>query len=816
MLAKTRTRIETGGLAARALPLLVGLLAAPVAAGEEENGARQAASRELVERLDAFADWCHDESLFGERDRAFELILRYDPEHKPARRFLKYQRRKGEWEQRSSYRLPKNRNDELLGESVRRRGEAVAPYRDLLLEHARNAWEETEAGTHQALMEEIRALAPEDPALRAACGERWDARRADWILGETAEAAARRADFQEDVRSLLAAGLETEELDLTELESGLGLPWTAAYGCGRARVVGTVERAEIESCARHVEVALRLFERACGSPPVRPFTVHLLAGAGHREDLFAAHPGWTREAAEAARAWTGGWAPGSDQLALWEERAEERLETAVAQSVVWSLVTAYGIDDRQGWMIYGMRTHLATLLGHGGQLARAQAAVGASDAGRVWESIAASLPRDLDALLALPTAQLGAREKLASYALVRYLAEGRPEELARILHELPDSQEPARLLQDELRSRTDVLSNRLARWARETARTPDPVALTAGAETELLEAFAGLRERQRIELLERCVAAAEASGAPQVELVRSALGRGEADRDDLPEPTGFPALETRSSGRRAVVDAQDGRWRELRARVESRAPAGSVFYEFATGKVVRADSGSEDGEGEESRELRLLKGLLRGVLPDQDLAEAHLVARLDAPGVLRGEAEFFAHLYCDRDGRAYEGITLYDVWSSGADLEVPDIDAQAYASRLWSDAAMPSRLTAADQETWYPRIAESLQRLRTHERTARALAAVWFDGAPRPGSGFEASAQLLNTLIARRGDDVEAIAKGLADRGERYLRSAKGEIEAVGDEAWNAGHARVDRLNEGRRRIRQAVVAVLLAEGLSN
>ncbi|HVS18474.1 MAG TPA: hypothetical protein VMT18_07735, partial [Planctomycetota bacterium] len=66
--------------------------------------------------------------------------------------------------------------------------------------------------------------------------------------------------------------------------------------------------------------------------------------------------------------------------------------------------------------------------------------------------------------------------------------------------------------------------------------------------------------------------------------------------------------------------------------------------------------------------------LLSGVLPRQSIAEEVLIQAFDSRGRFREEASFFAHLYCDREANAYEGITLFDMWSLHDDFEVPDPD----------------------------------------------------------------------------------------------------------------------------------------------
>ena len=70
---------------------------------------------------------------------------------------------------------------------------------------------------------------------------------------------------------------------------------------------------------------------------------------------------------------------------------------------------------------------------------------------------------------------------------------------------------------------------------------------------------------------------------------------------------------------------------------------------------------------------RLAFNASRGLSPYTDLVEALVEQRLDA-GEVRDEARAFAHAYADRSGHAYREITLYDAWSSGTEIEMPDVE----------------------------------------------------------------------------------------------------------------------------------------------
>ena len=95
------------------LLLLLGLAVPARAETAEED--RRAAATALVARLQDLAKWCHDEKLFGARDRTYGVILHFAPDHSDARAWLKYVKAKnGVWKQDPRYKEPKDFDPKLL------------------------------------------------------------------------------------------------------------------------------------------------------------------------------------------------------------------------------------------------------------------------------------------------------------------------------------------------------------------------------------------------------------------------------------------------------------------------------------------------------------------------------------------------------------------------------------------------------------------------------------------------------------------------------------------------------------------------------
>lgn len=350
----------------------------------------------------------------------------------------------------------------------------------------------------------------------------------------------------------------------------------------------------------------------------------------------------------------------------------------------------------------------------------------------------------------------------------------------------------------------------------------------------LLEQFAGMNSSHRERVLTACTDAALASGAPQVELIRQWSAELPSDLDKLPERTEFEAHDARKykgGPPRKTIGAKQDLWQDLNARLR-RSPAEPrplhlrpALYEFSTGVVVQRDSTrarkawkkrhkKEPPRFPELGPEQPLRELLEGVLPQQSSAEEALLRVLDGRAILRAEADFFAHVYCDREANAYEDMTLFDLWAMPAEFEVPDPDARAYAQLIWDDDQVPVPLTQLDHDEWYPRMERSYEDLRKHMFTTRALVAVWFEGRPELTAGYANSIDIMNAAIALTEFDPERMAELLESSGTSFLTDALEQIEAQGNEVWNSGNARRDEYAAGKLLIREAVLEVLAAEGM--
>jgi hypothetical protein len=127
---------------------------------------------------------------------------------------------------------------------------------------------------------------------------------------------------------------------------------------------------------------------------------------------------------------------------------------------------------------------------------------------------------------------------------------------------------------------------------------------------------------------------------------------------------------------------------------------------------------------------RLLNNALLGCPPDQDLAQALLEMKMD-DGSMTDVMVSFSHAYADRSGNAFPGVTLYDAWASGAEMEMPDVECLGIVHDLlddWKTWKAPVR----KQDSLYDAIGELFVQAQRHRGLRHALAVSYMTAGKEP------------------------------------------------------------------------------------
>ncbi len=303
--------------------------------------------------------------------------------------------------------------------------------------------------------------------------------------------------------------------------------------------------------------------------------------------------------------------------------------------------------------------------------------------------------------------------------------------------------------------------------ARGTLTAPTPRAASVQADASkrtdadrARAAFARLKFSERKDIAD--FLDLELEHLPTFQMTLERWVRAQQDRDPLqwPDEAEIPFFEPERHApaqpiARRRLAATDARATAVRKALHIPADARAWAYDWASGSIVHR-RGSDTPE-------RAFELALSGLPPRADLIAA-LVERALDDGSQRKAHAAFAHAYTDRTGLVYPGITLYDAWKSGAELEMPDVDCLGVVHSLFDDwTTWTSIVPAARQDALYERIAEGFQPAQRQRELRVALAATFLAANPKLCCGYEVSIDNFHALWDTCASTPAELAKKLPD-----------------------------------------------------
>ncbi|MDP6539317.1 MAG: hypothetical protein QF903_11175 [Planctomycetota bacterium] len=241
-------------------------------------------------------------------------------------------------------------------------------------------------------------------------------------------------------------------------------------------------------------------------------------------------------------------------------------------------------------------------------------------------------------------------------------------------------------------------------------------------------------------------------------------------------------------------------------RVPPRRLRSGWAYSYETRGLVReVDADDPD---------RLFANGLRGFPPDLDLAEA-LVERALDDGAQRLVLTAFGHAYTDRLGALFPGLTLYDAWASGGEMEMPDIDCLGIVHTVLDDwtswkAPVPTR----KQDELYATIGALFVDARRHRGLRHALARSYLTGEAVLRDGYQPSLAAFHALWEDASSNPATLAERLppAADWEGFL-TAWGERVDDEPERLAAGRRRQATLVADAAAVRRTLLRILRETG---
>ncbi len=259
---------------------------------------------------------------------------------------------------------------------------------------------------------------------------------------------------------------------------------------------------------------------------------------------------------------------------------------------------------------------------------------------------------------------------------------------------------------------------------------------------------------------------------------------------------------------RKLVPADDKRNLTQRKRFGRSLPARSIrsgwAYDWTVSGIVRLP-GEDDP-------ARFFANALAGFPPELDLAEAIVTSILD-DGSRSAAAIAFGHLYTDRNGGAYQGITLYDAWDSGNQIEMPDVDTLGLAGDLLGELRRGWVAPMAERQhpILYPLLEERFVDLQRYRSVREAIARTHLSSSPTYSGGYTpGNLESFHAFWERHASDPNAAAEQ-APEPEAWTSFLTELVESLSEDPVFLAKSRNRRavLTEDEAFVRKRLIALM-------
>jgi hypothetical protein len=266
------------------------------------------------------------------------------------------------------------------------------------------------------------------------------------------------------------------------------------------------------------------------------------------------------------------------------------------------------------------------------------------------------------------------------------------------------------------------------------------------------------KQEKAVRLLrERC----EALETTQMKILRAVLATDPRSDDEVPRAKPPPFYDPEVHAENLPIERKE--LRENDPRLEA---ARKVFLAPRDARLLhsgfRYDWGAREVlRGEELDPSAVCINAWNGYPPGLDRAWTIALRALDGGHESRALAAF-DHVYTDRAGLVYPGITLFDAWCSGVTMEMPDVDALGILHDVVDDwTTWVSPVPAKQHRALYARIQELFEPARRYRELLEALADVLLSGDPPPRGNLGRTTRNLHAIWASCENDPAALARDL-------------------------------------------------------
>ncbi|MBI5431985.1 MAG: hypothetical protein HZA52_04055 [Planctomycetes bacterium] len=301
----------------------------------------------------------------------------------------------------------------------------------------------------------------------------------------------------------------------------------------------------------------------------------------------------------------------------------------------------------------------------------------------------------------------------------------------------------------------------------------------------------------------------------QSALIAHALSLEETDPGFFPEAGEPPFFDPKLHAPaqpipRERLDPHSAPAREAVERMKKREPKtgldAAFRYDWARREIVR----SGDAEAPE----RVFANGLAGHPPRYDLALAIVERTLDRGDQAKALAAF-GHAYTDRAGAVFPGLTLYDAWASGTEIEMPDVDVLGVVHDVLGDwKTWKAIIPASQHDAIYDEVGKHFLRARDYRSLRNALAWTYLSGSVALADAYVGHRLRLHGLWESVSSMPTELAPKLPDADGRqdYLVAWSDAFDKDSKFVPRA-QARLAELDRDAARVRETLARIVLATG---
>lgn len=289
---------------------------------------------------------------------------------------------------------------------------------------------------------------------------------------------------------------------------------------------------------------------------------------------------------------------------------------------------------------------------------------------------------------------------------------------------------------------------------------PAPAApLTAD---DLFTAWERLEEKDRLDTVQWFIAECDRSKTFRSRLEQFILSTVEGPMWDWPEAKDPPRFDPKVHTPAQIIKRRfvnvlmaphSKAFKRLQPGLLTRPMTPAVTYDWARGELV--------SHGKWDDLERIARNAALGYSPYTDLVDALVERALDDRS-FKDQAEAFGHAYSSRNGKAFRQVTLYEAWSSGAELEMPDVECLGIIHALeddWTTYVAP--VSPSQHSGLYAKIAKHFSGYRKHRDLRMALARSYLHTEIDLPAGYRPVRDTLHGIWELHGAQPSALAGDL-------------------------------------------------------